>query len=755
MQLVDNFGEKLPLYVFATQRHMNEFYRGFQDGFLPQAMRVGEFFSGVVFTPFLKAIPKNIRKIFLLNIISKTRNLTQSIVFEKSFLGYLESSSFLFNFFDEMALFLVDISQIPLKDTYGDYEDHLKILFEIYEKYSLKLKENGFYDILKGDDYQILREYFENISCIEFYLDGFLSTQEKNILTQIAQIVPVFLHIKCDGYNISHFKFLSIPLEINYSYKIDFKTSEILLKTPMNTIGEIEIFAFSSRISQVALVFERINKWLESGIDEEKVAIITPDEDFVKYLKLLDKYNNLNFAMGKKIEDYYFVQMLKKELKILKKTSLNGEKHPLEWLDDFIKELLHKSGEEEFIQKFHDRIFDLYKKIKDNFDGFSYAEILELYLLDLLDIRIDDVSGGKVRVMGVLESRGLSFDRVVILDFNEHLVPSLKDSDMFLNTNIRKSLGIPTLRDRQDLQKHYYLQILKNTQKIDIAFVNTESASYSKMLDELDLSSKIQNGDEKYRIFPSNQEKIYQKENFSVKLPDDFVFSSSRLESFLACKRKFYYAYLDKLNPPKSTSGEVSSVLHQILSAGYKKYIQKSPDIFSIQQDVQNQVDLSFFDVQIDKLKLQIDNQDLEKFWQNEYARVKEGIVVLGCEKEFRTSIGGFEFIGRIDRIDSLKDEVLLIDYKLKKSLARDLKSGFQLAVYAHGARALGYDGKIRGYFYDLKEGKLKEQEDLNEKLEELENILKIFEDEIDFETTQEKKNCRYCPFTDICGVQV
>ncbi|MDO7252580.1 PD-(D/E)XK nuclease family protein [Helicobacter cappadocius] len=752
------FEQKSPLYVFSTQRYINEFYREFEDGFLPQVMGAGEFFSTIVFVPFLKAVPKNIRKVFLLSAIAQAENLTSMLVFEKSFLAYLESSSFLFNFFDEMTSFLIDIKQIPLKDTYGDYEDHLQVLFGIYEKYTQKLKEYGFYDALVGNNYEILNKYFENNSCVEFYLDGFLSTQEKQILTKVSEVVPVFLHIKTDQYNLSHFDFLNIAFEPDYEYKINLGNSEIISKKSIANQNEIQVFGFSSRLSQTALVFARVNEWLSSGIDPQKVAIITPSEDFAKYLKLLDKHNNLNLAMGKNIAEYPYIQTLKNKLKSIKETPLQEKEHPLYWLVQITNEVLESNSDKGILINFHDELITSYEKIKNIFDEFSYCEILELYLSDFMNFRIDDASGGKIKVMGVLESRGLSFEAVVIVDFNDQFVPSYKDSDMFLNTTIRKSLQIPTVKDRQDLQKHYYLQIFKNTHKVDIVFTNTESNPYSKMLDELDLSEKIINGDEKYTIFPINEEKIYKKEEIVLKIPSDFVFSASKLNTFFSCKRRFYYAYIEKLTPPKDSSGEISSIIHQALNLQYSAFIGKVLDVQTIKNNFQKYIDQFQVDSKINKLKIEMAAFELQNFWKIEQKRSFEGCMVLGCEQEFRTNIAGFNFLGRIDRIDELDGVIYLIDYKYKSKLKVNSKKetqypDFQLAVYDYGARSLGYDGKIKGYIYDLKKGELLEEESFEKNKQKLLEELKIFHEEINFETTEEKKTCRYCPYEDICCV--
>ncbi len=46
-------------------------------------------------------------------------------------------------------------------------------------------------------------------------------------------------------------------------------------------------------------------------------------------------------------------------------------------------------------------------------------------------LSLSDVGGGKVTVMGLLESRGLCFDGVILVDFNEEFIPKRSVNELF------------------------------------------------------------------------------------------------------------------------------------------------------------------------------------------------------------------------------------------------------------------------------------------------------------------------------------
>ena len=69
---------------------------------------------------------------------------------------------------------------------------------------------------------------------------------------------------------------------------------------------------FSLRSLQCAFVFEKISTFIKKGIKPENIAVILPDEEFADILRLHDKYNMLNFAMGEKIARTLFYRVLSK-----------------------------------------------------------------------------------------------------------------------------------------------------------------------------------------------------------------------------------------------------------------------------------------------------------------------------------------------------------------------------------------------------------------------------------------------------------
>ncbi|WQX14082.1 ATP-dependent deoxyribonuclease AddB [Helicobacter pylori] len=777
MNLEKLFLEKTPLFVFSSTRRLKHFYLEQGEGFLPNAMSMGSFFEQAFYIPNKKKIPNNARQILMIDTIKAIAKEKKSILeglllFENSFLGYLESTSFLFDLFDELSSACIKLNELSSKDIYLDYEKHLEVLEMIYDRYIKKLEGLGFYDKIMQEKPAILKEFFEHFSSIEWHLDGFMSVFERQCLLEAAELVPITLHLSCDKYNQKFLEFLNLKLETDCDYSIDFKTQKILSQTPKRQKIEPKLYANSSYLKQGALVLQTIEEYLQKDNDPNKMAIITPNADFLPFLKLLDRNNNLNFAMGLGAKNSPYYTELVKISEDLQTSGFDLSASPLLDLENLTLVLLEQQSSKEKapLKEVHSQIMHQYHLLKDTLKNYSLKDLLHLYLQEFeANFRLDDSSGGKIRVMDTLETRGMQFDKIVIVDFNETCVPSLKDCDLFLNSALRKSLNLPTLLDKKNLQKHYYYQLFKNSKEMALSYIESETSKVSNMLLELDLH--IEPIKDAYTLFVPSPLKDYQEEEIKAAIPKDFSFSASSLNAFLTCKRRFYYHYMKRFkeSPKDENNSAVGSLLHELLKEAYEK--DKNP--YALEERLIQLLETRENITPKERLDTLIALKKIQAFYLKEKERFKAKIKILDLEKSFETIIQGVVFKGRIDRIDKTADnEVILLDYKFKSDLRLDnmsktqrgglspieiaqISTDYQMAIYAFALKNLGYKGPIKAFFYDLRKGELVEEDELilQAKMDHLEfSLIPKLKQEIDFEKTLEAKDCEYCSFKDMCN---
>ncbi len=762
MNLEKLFSQKNPLFVFSSTRRLKHFYLEQGEGFLPNAMSMGSFFEQAFYIPNKKKIPNSARLILMIDTIKAIAKEKKSILeglllFENSFLGYLESTSFLFDLFDELSSACIKLNELSSKDIYLDYEKHLEVLEMIYDRYIKKLEGLGFYDKIMQEKPAILKEFFEHFSSIEWHLDGFMSVFERQCLLEAAELVPITLHLSCDKYNQKFLEFLNLKLETDCDYSIDFKTQKILSQTPKHQKIEPKLYANSNYLKQSALVLQTIEEYLQKDNDPNKMAIITPNADFLPFLKLLDKNNNLNFAMGLGAKNSPYYTELVKILEDLQTSGFDLSASPLLDLENLTLALLEQQSSKEKapLKEAHSQIMHQYHLLKDTLKNYSLKDLLHLYLQEFeANFRLDDSSGGKIRVMDTLETRGMQFDKIVIVDFNETCVPSLKDCDLFLNSALRKSLNLPTLLDKKNLQKHYYYQLFKNSKEITLSYIESETSKASNMLLELNLH--IEPIKDAYTLFAPSPLKDYQEEEIQAAIPKDFSFSASSLNAFLTCKRRFYYHYMKRFkeSPKDENNSTVGSLLHELLKEAYEK--DKNP--YALEERLIQLLETRENITPKERLDTLIALKKIQAFYTKEKERFKAKIKILDLEKSFETTIQGVAFKGRIDRIDKTADnEIILLDYKFKSDLKEiaQISTDYQMAIYAFALKNLGYKGPIKAFFYDLRKGELVEEDELilQAKMDHLEfSLIPKLKQEIDFEKTLEVKDCEYCSFKDMCN---
>ncbi|WP_120884372.1 ATP-dependent deoxyribonuclease AddB [Helicobacter pylori] len=777
MNLEKLFLEKTPLFVFSSTRRLKHFYLEQGEGFLPNATSMGSFFEQAFYIPNKKKIPNSARLILMIDTIKAIAKEKKSILeglllFENSFLGYLESTSFLFDLFDELSSACIKLNELSSKDIYLDYEKHLAVLEMIYECYIKKLEGLGFYDKIMQEKPTILKEFFEHFSSIEWHLDGFMSVFERQCLLEVAELVPITLHLSCDKYNQKFLEFLNLKLETDCGYSIDFKTQKILSQTFNDQKIEPKLYANSSYLKQSALVLQTIEEYLQQDNDPNKMAIITPNADFLPFLKLLDKNNNLNFAMGLGAKNSPYYTELVKILEDLQTSDCNLSGSALLDLENITLVLLEQQSSKEKVplKEAHSQIMHQYHLLKDTLKNYSLKDLLHLYLQEFeSNFRLDDSSGGKIRVMDTLETRGMQFDKIVVADFNETYVPSLKDCDLFLNSALRKSLNLPTLLDKKNLQKHYYYQLFKNSKEVALSYIESETSKASSMLLELDLH--IEPIKDAYTLFETSPIKEYQEEEIKAAIPKDFSFSASSLNAFLTCKRRFYYHYIKRLKetPKDESNSAVGSLIHELLKEAY----EKDKDPHALEERLIWLLETRENVTPKERLDTLVALKKIQAFYLKEKERFNAKIKILDLEKSFETIIQGVIFKGRIDRIDKTADnEIILLDYKFKNDLKLDnmsktqrgdlspieiaqISTDYQMAIYAHALKNLGYKEPIKAFFYDLRKGELLEEDEpiLQAKMDHLEfSLIPKLKQEIDFEKTLEVKDCEYCSFKDMCN---
>ena len=753
--------------------------------FLPNYITISEFISKLCIVKDFKIYDEDSRVLLLLEA-SDFKEFS-NLQIERNFFTFTKNSSYIFKFFEELSAELYDINSLDLADRYAEYEEHISILQELYKRYELLCSERKILDrIFLPKLYSFNEEYAKSHKKILLRLDGHLTNFEFELLEKSTEYCNVEILFNTTDFNTkmqSRFSEIGLELESGYEYLISLSDKKIISKKEIQQNKNIVCESFSESILQVAFIKRKVYEFVEKGYKAENIAVILPDESMAEVLKSFDDKSNFNFAMGEPFSKTKIYTKLNATLKVIEQDSKENDARVERVGDELYASLLSiyykKSSEVDFIEflesskenfqnKNELKIFQEeihgFKNIMPAMKDMGVKSLFSVFLQRLASRTMDDIRGGKVTVMGVLETRSVHFDAVIIVDFSDKNVPKRSDKDMFLNTQIRENASLPTMGDRENLQKHYYETLINRSREVAISFVNSSESSESRFLKQLNIKENNPYDEIDYAniLFQnSNHQALEDKEIIKEYSFKNVKLSSTRLKTFLTCKRKYYYKYMEHIQShdiprdmPKEH--EIGNAVHLALAELYRKKPTYT-NLDELKSDLSKELDDVRGTSELDKYLIAMQKKRMDSFCEHEIKRFEDGWSVAFCEESMSVEFAGMTLMGQIDRIDKRKNEIEVLDYKTGSYSLYNKNNfteatDFQLEFYYLLAGGLG---NVEGCaYYDLKESKIVPEPFLQEKLAVLESNIKdlLNIEEVNFQMCEDVKSCLFCEFRVMCG---
>lgn len=788
------------LSIFSNSRKIRDYIKNADDDFLPKLLPIHEFENIVIYKDGFSKASQIERILLMQEAIKKTKDCQNLLHIKSELLAFLKNSEYIFSFFTELAKEKKTIDDLKNSDIYANYDEHLDILQTLLQNYENALEEKKLYDeITIVQNYNINDIYLTQFDEIEIYIDGIFSNFEWDLILQVSQFSNINLNFQTSNLNAKLVdkisQIFSLEFKNYHRYRVNINRLEILQDEPIEVKGKILLKEFKQKSLQALYIFEKISTFIRAGISAKDIVVILPDESFAKILRVFDRTNMLNFAMGQSFKQTSFFVVFENLLTCIKEK--NFPDFELYSYDEISLILSFYEINEEFYQKFKELYFaktlvyeeivslilELYeilklsKDLKDKIllklfeieslivnQSISNRDIFEILLMNLGDIKIDDVTGGEVSVIGVLESRSLEVQAAIIVDFNDDLVPKRSVNEMFLNSSVRSHAGLISYLDRENLQRFYYESIVLKARVVAISYLKNEEKIPSRFLEYFKNSASLSFGvkiiedsefsDSDYLSILKTYLPAKQNLDFINDIKQRFnIFykpiSYTKLQTFLTCKRRFFYRYIKNLQEPKQfvndkNRKEIGDMIHKALESYFRQNIDER--VFDYEKFA-----LIFKNFakayKINRITQEIWLERFKKFkvWQD--ARFNNGFIVDCVEARFEREFNGIKIEGKIDRIDQSEDGFEIIDYKSSSSIN---DKSFQLEFY----KALVDKENIDAKFLELKGLKLIAQ---NEKVNELSFIECLDElksqtlQEIVFEKIEKKEVCKNCTYRVIC----
>jgi ATP-dependent helicase/nuclease subunit B len=492
---------------------------------------------------------------------------------------------------------------------------------------------------------------------------------------------------------------------------------------------------------------EKLEKKKENIFYHKDVIRLVKDTTIYRLLQIDEQTNiadTLSEAIAKENNTFVsqeevvtFLSVVSEEIKKTITTIFN----PLVSISEFLNRIIElinllKENTNELEKEYLFRFYTAFTQLQNLHNEFGYVQDLktlhqffrQLIQSESLSFQGEPLQG--LQLMGVLETRVLDFENVIITSVNEGVLPANQQQNTFIPFDVKIEFGLPTYREKDALFSYHFFRLLQRAKNIYILY-NTEhdvfgSGEKSRFVTQLemmrdDITEKVVSP--KVVTSPVQLKEIQKDEKVLERLQElaQKGISPSALTNYLYNPIAFYKQKILKINELEDVEETVAAntmgtVVHDTLEELYKpfegKFLQLG-DIEDMQKKTKELVTFYFSkhfkngDLSTGKNRLifEVANRFVENFLTKEKQLLKDEnnqLKIIATEQELSSEIKveGIDFPikikGIVDRIDELNGVTRIIDYKtgmvdstnlkvIDFEVIRDLKyhKAIQVMLYA------------------------------------------------------------------------
>lgn len=444
--------------------------------------------------------------------------------------------------------------------------------------------------------------------------------------------------------------------------------------------------------------------------------LVEPYADSKQLVNVINQ-NNYSFLTHKKVLE---LQSTKNKLfDLLFQKWENGAIPVLESISkllELLKQNLGNDNEDEKIIKIF--IYSIFKTInklinyysgQPNIDRIDTLFAIYKQVIDLAEVSFEGEPLNGLQIMGVLESRVLDFETVIITSMNEGKFPAGKSNNSFIPYDVKREYGLPTFKEKDAIYTYHFYHLLQRTKKIFLIH-NTESEGFdagekSRFITQLEvekqtnhtITTQIYNA-----VLPekaSSPIKIPKSESVMIRLKAiaEKGFSPSSLVSYIRNPIDFYFQkilYIKEVDEVEENIAlnTLGTIIHEVLEALFTPYIGKflsesaiSSCFKQLDNEVLKQFKLIYKEGEIKKgrnlLAFEVAKRNVFNFLKLELELIKNGDVVkiLYLEKACEAILDHqnlpfpIKIAGKVDRIEERNGIIRIVDYKTGKVEKRNV----------------------------------------------------------------------------------
>jgi len=365
--------------------------------------------------------------------------------------------------------------------------------------------------------------------------------------------------------------------------------------------------------------------------------------------------------------------------------------------------------EKEYLFRFY-HVFQQLESLNTKYNHIGDLNTLTLFYNQILKNERLSFQGEPLhglQLMGMLETRALDFETVIITSVNEGILPGGKNEFSFIPFDVKKYFGLPTYQEKDAIFSYHFQRLLLRAKTVYLIY-NTETDGYgagekSRFLTQLEInnpaiakkiiSPKLQQTKSTLLEIPKTPEVLERlKTVFSEGI------SPSALANYIYNPISFYEQKVLKIKEVDEVEETIAAntmgtVIHDVLEHMYKPFIGKfviKDHIVGMRKSINELLNIYFekhylkgnIETGKNKLIFEVSKKYIQNFLKAELNEINQNkqlkIIALEERMEIEIDIPGIDFPikvrGTVDRIDQLDGVTRIIDYKTGKVESSQLK---------------------------------------------------------------------------------
>lgn len=342
-----------------------------------------------------------------------------------------------------------------------------------------------------------------------------------------------------------------------------------------------------------------------------------------------------------------------------------------------------------------------YFSTNPNIDSVETLFAIYKQVIDVAEVSFEGEPLNGLQIMGVLESRVLDFETVIITSVNEGKFPAGKSMNSFIPYDVKKEYGLPTFKEKDAIYTYHFYHLLQRAKNIYLLY-NSDSEGLdagerSRFITQLEVENQP-NHNLTFQTYNANVPEIAHQplvipksdkvmERLKI-IATDKGFSPSSLTNYIRNPIQFYFQRILRISETDEVEESIAlntlgTIIHQTLEELYKPFIGKiliendiKICIKNIDEEVLKQFKLEYKEGEIKKgrnlLAFEVAKRNVFNFLKVELESIQNGdqIQIIALEKRLERELNHsklpypIKIGGSVDRIENRNGKIRIIDYK-------------------------------------------------------------------------------------------